>query len=1201
MSAPKQLYETIDLMRHAIVNASAGTGKTYTIQNLYVRLITERKLEPAQILVLTFTEKATAELRQKIREQLLKTQATSSGENLERIHAALLSFENAQIFTIHGFCQRALSQFAYENGEPFRLNTGDDTGIYETALRDLLRNVWPQQFGDALPGLLSYAGFPDDGAWEDRVIQLAKKLRKRPSPADRILPEPPTTSAVLDAQKRAKLIFARIAALSAAQSGDEAPAVQQFARLRKQDALNKTFVKSGEGLLLSTLRHAALPSVDLLNAAQIFSHGKRSAKNFAKVKNSYEPALLACRELNETAGLLRELERASNNLKHAFTSLAAWNLNETVEQLKREEGLLSFEDMLTRLRDALDESVNARTAPLLLRGLRARYSAAIVDEAQDTDRVQWDILQRIFVGTDEIQQRLYAVGDPKQAIYGFRGADVQAYLLACDTLRDSAREYTLKENWRSTAPLTHAMNSLFGTEYFPTETRFSYTTVQAVDDSKRKVCVVSDPTHRGCPLVLFALKRNEFDDVEPENYVHLDVVRERVAEFTADEIERLVGVGRKRMMLKVGDVVRPLQPGDICVLIRAKSEALAIEQALSEKGIPHSHYKKDGLYESDEALELSCLFAAIAKPADNAALKRALLTSFFRMNPAELAAAAELPSEHRVRLLFTRWRQHAERRQWAQLFRSILDDTTVLTPPLKHAEHNAERRYMNFHHLMEELEITARRQHLDFIGIADHLHRCRFESMALEKDAGLQRMESERSKVQIMTMHVSKGLEFPVVFIAGGMRADPKESEYTYHQDGAVVHDIQKTDAGKDLSRKESEDETRRLYYVALTRAQVKLYVPYLRDDDKKKSNVAQVRVLGPRLDAVLTQRVPGVAILSWKGAESSRAIAEKSAPVSSDQVWVLQDFALIEKVLDGQMPSDYGLRRRVHRSYSALKHAQRAFGDQRGLRAGDEPALVRRRLEPLAFPAGTEAGSLLHALLEKIDFSAVMACESAEELAENATFIELLNREDVENIARTNAKYVGAAAGIVWRALHSRLDDTFALGQLLPSDRIQELEFTFPLPAGLRDAVPADLVKHLGLRLDRGSADVSGYLNGFIDLVYRQTVNGCVKYVVLDWKSDVLDAYDADSMRAHMDAMDYTLQYKVYALALTRWLKQCGLDPKKSFGGLQYIFLRGVGTNADEPLTGVLNIEVPDDLHTWELELYARLNDRRREREVGA
>ena len=101
---------------------------------------------------------------------------------------------------------------------------------------------------------------------------------------------------------------------------------------------------------------------------------------------------------------------------------------------------------------------------------------------------------------------------------------------------------------------------------------------------------------------------------------------------------------------------------------------------------------------------------------------------------------------------------------------------------------------MNFHHLMEELEITARRQHLDFIGIADHLHRCRFESMALEKDAGLQRMESERSKVQIMTMHVSKGLEFPVVFIAGGMRADPKESEYTYHEDGAVVHDIQKTD-----------------------------------------------------------------------------------------------------------------------------------------------------------------------------------------------------------------------------------------------------------------------------------------------------------------------------------------------------------------------------------------------------------------------
>jgi len=1208
MKTPKPLFESIDLKRHAIVNASAGTGKTFTIQNLYTRLIAEQGFDPSQILVLTFTEKATSELRQKIRKQLLDSQAAVVGDSQQRLNAALLSFDNAQIFTIHGFCQRALAQFAFENGEPFRLNTGDDTELYEATLRDLLRNVWPQEFGDALPGLLSYAGFPGSGRtnWEGRVIKLARRLRKRPTPADRLIPEPPTVDAILDAQRNIKAIFARISKLSASRKGEEAPALRQFRALRQSQTLNATHAKSGEPFLIDALRIADQTGADLLEAAQLLQRGTRKIQNFAAVKKGKDSELAACQELSELAKLFQELHATANSLTEAFTTLAAWRLHDSVERHKREEGLLSFDDMLTRLRDALDESLSPDTAPLLLQGLRERYRAAIVDEAQDTDRVQWDILQRVFVSDPNAPQRLFAVGDPKQAIYAFRGADVEAYVRACDAMQSSSEKYTLPENWRATGVLTQVLNALFGTGYFRAESRFAYSPVQPVEDSRRKVRVKSDPAYDGCPLVLYALNKGRDGKDEPS--VAAGEVRDRVAHFVSEEIERLLNPDSPRIILDVRGVVRSLQPGDICILVRTKNEAPPIEQALSEKGIPHSHYKKDGLFDSDEALELSCLLTAIAKPADNSAQKRALLTSFFRAQPEQLAATPEIPAEHRVRLLFSGWRQKAEKRQWAQLFRSILNDTAVFAaPPCTHRQ-SAERRQMNFQHLVEDLENTARRQHLDFLGIVDHLQRSRFQSTALEKDAGLQRIESERSKVQIMTMHVSKGLEFPVVFIAGGMGNDRDEDVLTYHLDnGTVVHDLQPSDDAETRWDREREEEAKRLYYVALTRAQVKLYVPVLSENGKTPTGKAIttkrafVRVLTPRLLALLSPRVLGVASVAWSERPNTTVTSERrEAP--AEQAFTLQDAARIEKVLSGQFPSDYGLRRRVHRSYSALKHAQRAFGDQRGARASDEATPHLRRTEALSFPAGTEAGSLLHALLENVDFPTVLSLPSAAELAKRDDFKNLLIEHDHERIACDNEAYLIAAAGIVWRALRTPLDASFALGGLKKSDRIQELEFTFPLPTGQREAVSTEMLKKLGLRLDRGTPDVRGYLNGFMDLVYRRSVNGVAKYFVLDWKSDALDAYDATSLRAHMDAMDYTLQYKVYAQALARWLTQCGLDPTKSFGGLQYIFLRGVGADINDPQAGILTIDVPADLRDWELELYARLNDRpRRDWESGA
>src|SRR5260370_2456131 len=320
-------------------------------------------------------------------------------------------------------------------------------------------------------------------------------------------------------------------------------------------------------------------------------------------------------------------------------------MQDHLAEIKRERGLRSYEDMLALMDQGLDPERN-QGAEVLLKKLRDRFRYAIVDEFQDTDPLQWRIFRRIFVAGG--QARLFLVGDPKQAIFGFRGADLPTYLHAVTVLtrEHEAAFYPLTTNWRSCPELLHALNHLFQDgNWFPGED-ICYRPVQAPPENEQPNKLISDESGLAA-LSLVDLTSSD----------KLVEARKQCARFIAGEIRRLLGDGEKspvEMSIK-GQGRRFLDAGDIAVLIFKHNEAKPLLRALAKEGIPYSYYKQRGLWRSEEAVHLTYLLRALARPDNYQEFHKALMTRFFGLAPQELACAADLPPRHPARQLFLEW------------------------------------------------------------------------------------------------------------------------------------------------------------------------------------------------------------------------------------------------------------------------------------------------------------------------------------------------------------------------------------------------------------------------------------------------------------------------------------------------------------------------------------------------------------------
>lgn len=1148
----------MDLTQHIVVEASAGTGKTHTLVQLTVKLLLAGH-SISEILLVTYTEKAAGEIKDRLREEL-----TQQSSRYPALQDGLDDFDQSTICTIHGFCQRVLQEHAFEARQDFRPELVHDRDLVELCLREVQRRSWPTQYQDQLASVLQLADYNQgaDGGqkWEEKVLEVAGLLR--PSCGNRLLPEyNPTLLA--DLEKIAPRLCSLRNSVKSAHGPFASPQghpwfAGYFKLPFRADWREKW---AGEVLvpLLRWLADAEAEQSPLLAFHRLLDSCSPSkmfkTNGFPMLLDKVNPPEAAEDCCPGLRGLVDEVEdiRQSVRWGDMGPQLAAWTIHELGRRLaehKRERGLQSFEDMLSRVDEALDPDRNPR-ADSLLANVRKQFRVAIVDEFQDTDPVQWRIFKRIFVEDAPLpptplpqmergeKHRLFVVGDPKQAIFGFRGADLKTYQTAVRELQEchGARPECLEENWRSCPEMLTALNHLFDKGNWFADTDIVYQPVRAPEGERScTIAAGGDRTDRA-PVTLLDLRAAET----------LTRARRVNARFVAGEIGRLLS---RETGLDIQDrgQRRPLDARDIGILVFKRKEADPIIEALQAAEIPYTFYKQTGLWQSEEAVHLDYLLRAIARSEDGQSLPKALLTRFFGFRPEELAACEGLPASHPIQQLFLRWRSQAEGRRWAELFQSVQHDTGVLHRDL--GETDADRRLANLQYILQVLESSAYARDLDALGVLDLLQQARRWP---SPEGDLQPIETEEPKVRILTIHSSKGLQFPVVFLAGGFTGGKARAFARYRDDeNKVVFNLDPDELAKSREKAEDEGEARRLLYVALTRAMFKLYMPWVADI--KHSPGPLVKILRPALD---TSGLEGleeceVAALPAGAVQPVNAFVTKPA-LSPSKAAPLDPAGLFPP-----LARDLAYRRVTIRSFSSMKRkadmAGPTYDDHPPRLDDDEPhALEIQRPQEAQGPLqGTLFGDVVHCVLEKIDFaSAGKAGQPADLLAEGSPSQVLIDRQlDRMPEVRANPEWRDKGrqlvSSLVWNALHTPLASLGSpLCQVPSTDRLHELEFHYPEQPTARQS--------------------ESFLTGIMDLVIRKAG----KYFLLDWKTNYLAAgYGPAEIEKSMTDADYFAQYRLYLNALSRWLQrvQPGFDPACHLGGVYYLYLRGMnGTDESQ------------------------------------
>ncbi len=1170
-----------------LIEASAGTGKTYTISTLYLRLLLERGLEVDGILVVTFTQAATEELRDRIRRRVAQALEWLAGDpeahrdedpvlvdlllalpdreaTRSTLADALTRMDEAAIHTIHGFCQRVLQDHAFESGAAFEQELiEDETRIKETAAADFWRRrVAIASRGEARRLL---------GHWRTPAKLLAE-LDASLALDDLIL-LPPDAQAEADRLRPELMrVFDEFRTLWQ-KRGDEVRAI-----LEGSPAINR---RSYQGGVVARVLDLARTTADLTEPPT------KLGEDFARLT----PAMLAEKGTKpghkvpghpffDCCGRLQDLVTAFSRAERtAFLVAARTYLRQAMDRRKRDEGLVYFDDLLRRL----DLALAGEGADALATSIRHRHPVALIDEFQDTDPQQYRIFRRVYGGQPGCG--LFLIGDPKQAIYAFRGADIFTYMQARDDSAQDGHQYTLGVNWRSGSRLIEALNSLFTRASRP----FIY------DDSIPYRRVAHSPNADGKPLWLegaepvplrfMMLAVTESNQTKkPPGYIRKEAAQVESAAACAGEVAALLNQADAGTAT-LGD--RPLRPGDIAFLVRTHREGAAIQEALRTRGINSVTLGQDSVFASDDAWELGVVLAALAALNDEGLVRAALAGSLLGRNAAELEALDldEIAWEE-VLARFQGYRDQWQHQGFLVAMQSLVQGEGIARRLLGRPD--GERRLTNLLQLLELLQVASR----EYPGIDGLLRWFADQRAGDERDAARQlRLESDEGLVKVVTMHKSKGLEYPVVLIPF-----PWTYFSTRNQPPPFFHDPADRSARLDLGSPDLENhralegieqlaERLRLFYVAVTRAARLCLLCWGRIRDVEVSALAYL--LHPDPDATPPRSKMGgldeagiradLDALAGSAPGSIAVVDIQSAPGISWAGPRVDRERLTPAVFRGAIDSGWRVS-----SYSALVRGAESEQPDYDAPKGDpvQPLEEAEGNPPLAdpvydLPTGTHAGQLLHQVFEQIDFP-----QATGEPLEGTVRALLLRygqlRVTRRGVPGGETDWTAAVVDLVTRVLDTRLetDSGLRLRDIPLADRLTELEFHFPV-AGL---TPATLQAALGGNLAyRASAAglgfeaMRGLMRGFIDLVLR--FRG--RYYLVDYKSNLLGrhpaAYGREGMAAAIQEHRYDLQYLIYTLALHRFLRARlpGYDYGRDFGGCLYLFLRGMHPERG-PATGV-------------------------------
>jgi exodeoxyribonuclease V beta subunit len=1128
------------------LQASAGTGKTFTLAALATRFIAERAVPSSELLIVTFTRAATSELRARVRDQITEAAAVLGGDvpppegdvlmhhlmatdrhgRLERLRRAVTEFDAATITTIHGFATQVRGMLGVSSivDAEARL-VGDVEELVEQACADVLATAAVEtDRSDELPSLRT-------------LVTATRAVADRPDLA-----------------------------------------------LEPHDA------DQGAPASLILLRRLVLASVSAM------------------------------------------VER------------------------RRAGGTLSFDDVLVQLRDAL----HGDRAGAVIDSLRSRFSVALIDEFQDTDSVQWEIFSSLF-GDPESAGTLVLVGDPKQAIYRFRGADIQTYLRAVGEGSGTELQ-TLDTNWRSDGAVLTSLHALFeGATFGAEDIRYVPVQVAPGHRDRRLRTAAGDPLPALCLRLAIGadIARNRPDQVR--------------AASAASAVDRdLVSYVRGMLDSAVvptdhpGDAPNELRPCDIAVLVGSATQGEAIRSALQREGVPAVVAGGGSVLDAPAAHQMRLLLGGILRPDDARAVRAFALSWFVGWTANQVAEATDealAPLQEQL----ASWATLLASRPVADALARIWRETEVVARTLR--SNDGDRNVTDLDHLAELLRGAAPGGRSGVSGLVDALEARPEEEADTDTDGSIaaRRIESEADAVQIMTIWKAKGLEFPVVCVPTLWRS-PQSRDPLITTDpatgrraldlgkGILWPDKATASARKAEAEAEVAGEQLRVLYVALTRARHQTVVWWGNTMGSPKTALAHVlfaRTDGvidadlfgrPTVDIPPDSEIAGVldSLKSRSGGTMDVSVIDGASPGSAR--WVDRSSSGDREPL-GLASFGNTLDRSVHRwSFSSITQRSAVAGfdpydpslSDRG--AGDEgdsaggypepgPAGVTTAGDdidldshsdsdsdgaagrangsagpapgPLApLPAGTSFGTLVHALLEVVDFGATDLDDQL-----SSALDRLLVRIPVDLTPVPAPEWEGVSGRTLLidglrAAVETPLGRAFGgmrLADLRPEDRVNEL--TFDLRLGERGHHPtgrhigAMVVDHLerhdplrtwAEQLADGSIDVelAGYLTGSIDLVARVgAADGSRSFVVADYKTNLLtprgrppaaDDYAPSRLASAMAEHHYPLQALLYAVALHRYLRWRlrAYRPSEHLGGAAYLFVRGM-TGPDVAMTG--------------------------------
>lgn len=1068
--------KNIELSGSNLIQASAGTGKTYSIALLFLKMVLSG-IKADSILTVTFTQAATAELKNRIGsflkiaqsyikndkcsqeykniKEMIDLYKNSIGAEIvkERIILAGRNFDNVSIFTIHGFCKRIISENAFETGTLFKMDISADI---EDQITGAVEAFWRREIQKIPANVLEQISSSE---WFS-IEKITNMIKGRRNVQDlTVLPE---SKIKVPSWKEEKVFF-----------------------------------------------------------------------------NEENESVTDCNDLIILFKILLE------------------EVNRHLETEREKAGVMGFDDLLIVLSNSLKDP---KKREVLINAMKKKYQAVLIDEFQDTDALQYNIFKTLFENDHHI---LFFIGDPKQAIYSFRNADVFAYLKAKESVAKEKR-FTMNSNFRSSKRAVNAVSALFNSENSFENSDIEFPHVVSAAEGENALQYKNEPVFgleikflRSDKAESFELSGNK--TWKNRKLKHEPAKNKAIADMCAEIIKMIDSSSEYRIVKEKGS--EKIKPSDIAILVNSNNDAELVKNAFSKYEIPFVMASNASIFESEEAIDVETVLEAFSD-FSSGRIKAALLTMFFGESLNKIDKLSDDSSEMEGWLdFFSNLNEVWEKHGFLVSFSAFLESKNIYERIA--AGKTGERRLTNVRHLMELIHRFEKENTSSTESTLRWLKEKMIEKSTAEEEQ--LRLESDDNAVSITTVHKSKGLTFPIVFCPDLWRkAQIKKDFFLFYHDGSnnpVINFDTEDPTARTEYLTEALSENLRLVYVALTRARYLTVVywgniygmgstPFSKlfhriKNDNEFRNMSDIGLLKTLAEIE-------------KNSDNSIKVSDnitspqKSLTLENEPVRKKDQKKLVRKVVSDWNISSFS----SIASHGSGKEVDNDYLFEKKENIIPEQSNIEKK-GILFFPAGVKAGTALHAVFEKIDFQ---KSDNDEIISEVLNTYNIRYSEDGTDMTPWVSECVNST-------LDAPVFNGRSLRDVKKESVVSEMEFFIPS----QNFDSHKVVEIIGDIVSIPDNSFSGFLHGFMDLVFK--LDG--KYYLIDWKSNRLgesiEDYDNRSMKKEMKKHNYVLQYSLYLSALDIYLqkKDKNYNYDDNFGGVYYIFLRGV-TASNNYATGI-------------------------------